>query len=161
IAGWSSGITGGKYTGGGNGDHIVQANELVNVAPWPFAAGFSGGDTSSSTSATRMIYPTPHTFPYRFGIKTRGNHLPQTDCAHNQVPELAATPEMPLGAVKGAVQVLADTLTTLQSNDQLSLEIFATTDHHMVDLTTNFQTIADQLDAMQSGHFDTCTDIAG
>ena len=161
LAAWRSGKSGAKFSGGGNGDDRVDTAELIYACPWPFSAGSWDAYISYVSSSSSMMYQTDNSVRYRFGIKTFVNYLLEQDCANNQVPELAATPEMPLASVKGAVQVLSDTVTALQSQDMLSLEIFATTLHHEVDLTSTFQSVPNRLNAMQSGHYDTCTNIAG
>ncbi|RMF70895.1 MAG: VWA domain-containing protein [Planctomycetota bacterium] len=72
-----------------------------------------------------------------------------------------ATPQQPLRAVKDAVQSMIDVISEQDSLDHISLEIFASTSKHEVNLTGNLQDVADLLYQRQSGHYDRATNIAG
>ena len=96
-------------------------------------------------------------YRYRFGLKTFVNFLLENQSAFSQT-ELFHTPEQPLRAVKDAVQTLTNVTGTV---DNMSLEIFATTARHEVDLTNQRQGVSDRLYAMQSSHYDNRTNIGG
>jgi von Willebrand factor type A domain-containing protein/putative Flp pilus-assembly TadE/G-like protein len=169
LAGWRSKMPGGKYNGGpGNQDSVVNTNELHQQISWLFNGGSWNDYVSYSSSNSTMMYATDSNFRYRFGIKTVVNYLLERQASHAQCPELAAAPEMPLHSVKSAVQTMVDKLVEQDTQDQLSLEVFATTGRHEVDLVgpsdsvsalDAFQTVADTLQARQAGHYDSTTCI--
>jgi Mg-chelatase subunit ChlD len=61
--------------------------------------------------------------------------------------------------VKDSITELAQFLTLADSNDQISLEVYGTQGRHEVDLTNNFQTVADRFMEMQAGHYDPYTNM--
>lgn len=163
LATWHSGKSGGLAPGGGNGNNVVGNSEI----DWQPAPDFAGNWTWPTyiewgrNSGTYNDSWAGSQFRYRFGLKTL------TDFIMEQRPEayatdgLYATPEQPLRAVKDAVQTMIDTIISLESLDQVSLEIFASTSKHEVNLTDNLQLVADTLYGRQSGHYDRCTNIGG
>ncbi|HKQ49550.1 MAG TPA: VWA domain-containing protein [Phycisphaerae bacterium] len=169
LAGWRSKKPDGKYNGGpGNHDDIVNTNELHQQASWPFGGGSWSDWVSYNASNATMMYATDSNFRYRYGIKTVMNYLLERQAANLLCPELADAPEMPLHSVKNAVQTMVDKLVELDTQDQLSLEVFATTGRHEVDLVgpsdslsalDAFQAVADTLRDRQAGHYDSTTCI--
>ncbi len=159
---WKSGRPGGKYAGG-DGDSYVDSSELFNWLPkpsWRVSTWTWSGYVSwvGYTGLYRYIRPE---FRWRYGLKTFTDYLieghPQFDRNNN----LWATPEEPLRAIKDAVQSMIDVIVAQDSLDHVSLEIFATTAKHEVDLTDDLQLIPETLYRRQSGHYDRATNIAG
>lgn len=167
LAGWKSGKTGGKYTGTGDGDNIVESGELTHVVSYPFAGGSWDAYVDYMTNASEMRDTDPN-FRYRFGIKTFVNYLLEKQANNANCPELASAPEEPLHSVKGAVQALVDTVVDLDTDDRMSLETFAQYGYHRVDLKSPaagqtlaevLQQIPNNLNGMQAGHFTSITNI--
>ncbi len=160
MATWKSGRPEGKP--GGNGDAIVQDGERT-VAAYP--AWRSGGWTwdhyvsSYMLSTTTRMYTANHDFLNRYGLKTFVNYLLESYSAHNQTNILWQTPEQPVRAVKDAVQAMTDVVVGLDGMDHMSLEIFATTAHHEVNLSDELQAVPDRLYVMQSAHYDSTTNM--
>ncbi|MCK6456140.1 MAG: VWA domain-containing protein [Phycisphaerae bacterium] len=168
LAGWRSKKQDSKYSGGpGNGDNRVDTNELTQQASWPFAGG-SWSDYISYVSGSSQMTATDSNFRYRYGIKTVVNYLLEKQARASGCPELAAAPELPLKSAKDAVQTMIDLIISLDSDDHCSLEVFATTGRHEVNLTVPgggqslaaaLQTIPDTLYQRQAGHYDSTTNI--
>lgn len=175
LATWKSGKTGSTVgppgTPGTNGNNTIDSSELV-WAPYPsFRQGTSWTwsdfiDWSGTRPNTKADHPyrsgneAPE-FRYRYGLKTLVDFLIEDRPAFAKNNNLWQTPEQPLRAVKDGVQVLTDVLTAQDSLDHLSLEIFATTGRHEINLTSNLQSISDLLYQRQSGHYDSSTSIGG
>lgn len=169
LAGWRSKMPGSKYSGGpGDGDVLVETNEMHQQISWSFGGGSWNDWVSYVSSNATMMYATDSNVRYRFGIKTVMNYLLERQASNLLCPELADAPEMPLYSVKSAVQTMVDKLVELDTQDQLSLEVFATTGRHEVDLVgpsdsvsalDAFQTVADTLRGRQAGHYDSTTCI--
>ncbi|RIK62195.1 MAG: hypothetical protein DCC65_17845 [Planctomycetota bacterium] len=169
LAGWKSKKPGGKYNGGpGNGDNKVDTNELTQEAGYSFGGGSWNDWVNYVMSTSNQMYATDSNFRYRYGIKTFVNYLLEKQGSHTKCPELAGAPEMPLYSVKEAVQAMVDTIVDLQTQDYCSLEIFATSGRHEIDLTgpdgetsaeVALQVIPDTLFERQAGHYDNTTCI--
>lgn len=169
LAGWRSKKTGSKYSGGpGNGDNRVDTNELFQETSYSFNGGSWSEWLNYMASTSTQLYATDSAFRYRYGIKTFVNYLLEKHSHNVRCPELASAPEYPLRSVKDAVQALVDTIVDLETQDFCSLEIFATTSRHEVDLTgpeggvtaaAALQVIPDTLYQRQAGHYNQTTCI--
>ena len=171
LAWWNSGMTGGLWTTkgvtAGNGDAKMTDGETV------FTERFCGRSVSSSKtiwldyinsymrSSSSEMYNANSNFRYRFGVKTFTNYLLESRAANSQTPELANTHEQPMQAVKDAVAHMTATVDALESEDQMSLEIYGTTARHEVNLTEDYALVSNRLQAMQAGHYDTWTNMGG
>ncbi len=169
LARWDSGIPGGLWeslppglANNGNGNNWVGSSELTWLVDYPFDSG-SWQDYIynyvGSTSTT--MYSANSDFRYRFGLKTFVNYVLERRVSHSQTPELADTPTQPMQAVKDAVDFMVTMIDGLDSDDQLSLEIYGRTAHHEVDLTQDYQAVSDRLLEMQAGHYDSWTNMGG
>jgi hypothetical protein len=151
----------------GNGNNQLGSGELN------WTATFGDRSISASTSiwnnyisnymyttGTRL-YQSNSSFRYRFGVKTFINYLMESRPSHSQTPELAETPHQPMQAVKDAVTVLTGYIDELESEDQVSLEIYGTTALHEVDLTFDYAQVSNRLNEMQAGHYDSWTNMGG
>jgi hypothetical protein len=164
MATWKSGRPGG--TPGGDGDNRV-CNDRPGEFTWvAYPAWRSGGWTwqdyivnyAASTSNNAM-YAANHDFLNRCGLKTFVNYLLEDYPSYSKTNILWQTPEEPLQAVKDAVQAMTDVVVGLDGLDQMSLEIFATTAHHEVNLSDDLQAVPGRLYAMQSAHYDSSTNM--
>jgi hypothetical protein len=173
VAGWKSkqkvnGQAASKYSGGsGNGDNKVDSGELCHQAAMNFGGG-SWSDYINYVSGSNQMISTDTHFKYRYGLKTFTNYLLENRGLHSQTPELAATPEEPLGSVKNAVQAMIDTIVELDTQDHVSLEIFAQYGGHAHDLTVPpspeelaaaLQEIPAALNGYQASHETSVTNI--
>jgi hypothetical protein len=157
LAIWHSGKTGGFDPGGGNGNNIVGNSETEWYPPPAFALnwdwpGYVNRCKSNATAGG---------FQYRLGLKTLTDYILDKRPEAFATDGLHATPEQPLRAVKDAVQTMIDTIDALDSLDKVSLEIFASTSKHEIDLTDVLQAVPNELYGRQSGHYDRCTNIGG
>lgn len=157
LANWKSGKSGARFPGGGDGDNYVENNEMVWAAypswrvnwTWTeFVDHVQGGTTDS-------------VFRYRYGLKTFMDFLLEQSPQYNETNNLWATPEQPLRSVKDAVQTLSEVIDELDSLDQLSLEIFATSARHEVNLSDDLYAPPTRLYLRQSGHYDRATNMGG
>jgi Mg-chelatase subunit ChlD len=89
------------------------------------------------------------------------NYLLNRRPTHAETPELSNTPAQPMQAVKEAVTHLVTVVTDLQTDDQISLEIYAETARHEVNLTNDYAQVSDRLNAMQAGYYDLWTNMGG
>lgn len=160
LAHWRSGRSGGRQSGG-DGDAYVESSEVTWNSVPSYAPGWTWTayiDYVASTSS--RMYDTNGQFRYRYGLKTVTNWALEMRGANSQT-KLEGTPEQPLQAVKDAVRAMTDVIIGLDSNDHMSLETFATTTRHEIDLTGDLDRVPDKLYLRQAGHFNSSTNIAG
>lgn len=173
LAGWKSkkkigNVQDSKYTGGpGNGDNVVDSNELTQEVDYPFNSGSWDSYVDYMVGSSQMRDTDPN-FRYRFGLKTFTNYLLEKRGNHGSTPELAEAPEEPLHSVKDAVQAMIDVIVGLETQDHLSLEAFGQYGYHCHNLTVPdspddlaaaLQEIPDTLNGYQAGHFTAYTNI--
>ncbi len=164
LAGWKSkkkiGTTrDSKYNGGpGNGNDVVDSNELTGEVDYPFDSG-SWNSYIDYVRGSSQMRTTDSNFRYRYGLKTAVNYLLEKQPGNNKTPELAAAPEEPLQSVKDAVQAMMDVIIDLDTQDHVSLEGFAQYGNHLHDLTDSLQEIPDTLNEYQAGHYTAYTSI--
>ncbi|MBK8268707.1 MAG: VWA domain-containing protein [Planctomycetes bacterium] len=168
LAGWKSGKSGGKYTGTGDGDNLLESNELTQTVAYPFAQGSWDGYIDYVRSSSTQMEATDSQCMHRYGIKTFVNYLLESRESHAETPELANTPEEPLYSVKVAVQAMIDELIALETQDHVSLETFAQYGNHRLNLSSPgsgesledlLQEIPDELFHYQAGHDTPYTNI--
>ncbi len=163
VAIWHSGHPGGYDPAGGNGNTTVGNSETEWLAVpdcaenWNWKHYINWGKNSYTYTSGAAGYE----FRYRFGLKTLTDFMMEQRPQKYASPCLWATPEQPLRAVKDAVQAMIDVIDSLDNLDRVSLEIFATTSRHEVDLTDQLQSIPTVLYQRQSGHYDRATNIGG
>jgi len=178
LARWDSGMPGGLWEqagvdpgNAGNANDVVGGGEITWIETFgdrtpaqsqdifmdyirDYISGYDHGARTKLDTASTM-------FRYQFGVKTFMNYLLEKRTSHNQTPEFANTKTQPMQAVKESVDVLTNLLEGFDTSDQLSLEIYARTARHEVDLTEDFQKISDRLNEMQAAHYDSWTNIGG
>ncbi len=170
LANWNSGIAGGRWStvgaSPGNGNNNIVSSEVQ------WTQQIMGRSVSASASifqsyinytrASNNVMTQANTnLRYSYGIKTFISYLLDAREQHSMTPEFGNAPHYPMQPIKDATQVLTEYLYELDSNDQVSLEVFATTAHHEVDLTSNFHEVSDRLNAMHAGYYDSNTFTAG
>ncbi len=155
LATWNSGKSGSAFPGG-NGDNQLDSWE-VNWLPLPdYRASswdwedyvwwvYNGNEYRGGNDSV---------FRYRYGLKTYADFLLSGSARpYQRTDNLWGTPAQPLRAVKDAVQILSDTIATMNTPDRMSLEVFNGTSSHEVSLTDNLQEIPDRLYDMQADHY--------
>ena len=144
-----------------DGDRKIDSNE-VSYRSYPYSGG-SWRDWIKNYvySTSTVMYSENSAFRYRFGLKTFINYLLENRESHAETPILAQAPCQPLEAVKDGVRICLQIMDDLDSNDQMSLEIYATAPNHEYDLTENLDEVGTALDNMQAGHYDSYTCIGG
>lgn len=163
LAEWNSGIPGGRWSlnGGspGNNNSTIGSNELN------WTETILSNNTSASTTiwldyinnymnkTWTYMYAADSNFRYRFGVKTFTNYLMERRVQNNLTPELANTPHQPMQAVKDAVDYMSHLIDDMDSDDQLSLEIYGTTSRHEVDLSHDALQVGTRMLQMQAGHY--------
>jgi Mg-chelatase subunit ChlD len=158
MASWHSGMPGGHS--GGNGNTILDSNEVTWIS-YPTWRGTWGWTDYIDYVQNDNWVNDASIFRYRYGLKTFMHFLLDYERTYAQTNKLWAVPEMPQRAIKDAIQVLADELGAQGGLDKLSYEVFATTARHELDLTSNYQSIADRNYARQAAHYDPTTNIGG
>ncbi len=159
LASWKSGRPGGFP--GGNGDGILDNSEVTWISYPSFRGSWTWANFIDYVQNSSGMANTQPALRYRYGLKTFTNFLLENKCTNEQTNILWQTPEQPLQAVKDAVQTMTDVIISLESLDRLSLEVFATSVHHEVDLTDELQSVPERLYQRQAGHYDTTTNIGG
>ncbi|MCP4591611.1 MAG: VWA domain-containing protein, partial [bacterium] len=178
LSGWKSkmkdedGNRVSKYNGGpGNGDDLLEGNEMTDEVSYPFNSGswssYIDYVQSNSSMTREWSAGNPDRFgdsglKRRYGIKTFMNYLLEKKPQHGQTDALADTPHQPMQSVKDAVSHMVDTVFDLDSEDQLSLEIYDTRGRHKVDLRDrdgDYYEVSSVLNAMQAGHHQAWTNM--
>ncbi|HQL53142.1 MAG TPA: VWA domain-containing protein [Phycisphaerae bacterium] len=162
LATWKSGRVGG--TPGGDGDSRVEDNvtgEFTWRAYPEYRVSWTWSGYISYVTGSNAMTGINSALRYRFGLKTFTNYLLESASQYNQTNILWQTPEQPLRAVKDAVQAMTDVIVGLDSLDHMSLEVFAQTTRHEVDLTDQLQAVPERLYHMQSAHYNSYTNIGG
>ena len=171
LAFWNSGHAGGLWeTRGvppgdtGNGNNWVGSSEIE----WAEAFGDRSLSSSSSVflnyinymrQTNTSLYRAHSGFYCRFGVKGFVDYLLENRPSNSQTPEFAGAPAQPMQAVKDAVGFMADLINELDTDDQLSLEVYGTIGRHEVDLTQSHLSIKDRMNELQAGHYDIYTNI--
>lgn len=171
LAYWNSGIPGGRWSkvgaAPGNNNTNVQSNELQ------WSEQIMGRSVAASKTiwldyinnymnqTWTEMYGANSAFKYKFGLKTFTNYLMERRVSNSKTPELAHTRHQPMQAVKDAVTYMTTLMGTLDTDDQLSLEIYGTTARHEVNLTMVHHLVSDRLNNLQAGHYDSYTNMGG
>jgi len=160
LARWNSGKPDGYA--GGNGNDYFGDSEMTWLVDYPYQGGsWTDWIKNYVRSSGTEMYHAHSGFRYRYGLKTFVNYLLERRRCIHETEVLWQTPEQPLQAVKTALRVCTDVIESLHSDDQVSLEMYAETAHHLIDLTMDYESVADQLDGMQAGHYDCWTYLGG
>jgi Flp pilus assembly protein TadG len=166
---WDSGNAGGlwskvgtKTTKSTNKDTKIDSNELTALVSYPWTGGsWSEYINTYMCGTSTWMYKTNSNFKCRFGLKTFVNYMLESRRTWADNVDLCNTPEQPVQAVKDAVTYCMNTLTSQVSNDQVSLEIYATTARHEKNLSQVFTDVSGRLAAMQAAYYDNQTNMGG
>lgn len=171
FAYWNSGIPGGLWetrgVPGGNGNTTVGSNELEwvtqvnNRSTNDSRALFLDYISYYMKSTGTGMYQANSKFRYRFGAKTFFDYMMVEHPSNAETPEFSSTPTQPMQAVKDAVEHMVNYVIEMETDDQLSLEIYGTTARHEVDMTLDIHQVRDRLLEMQAGHYDSWTNMGG
>ena len=145
-----------NWTPSGAADTSVSAGELTWIAYPPYRKTWTWPEYIDWVLGNNnKLFPHHPEFRFQFGLKTyldflldRKDNFSQTD--------LTKTPEEPMRSVKDGLQEMVN---ITRSFDHMSLEIFAETARHEVDLSEDRQAVADRLYEMQPNHYDNTTNI--
>jgi Flp pilus assembly protein TadG len=170
LAYWNSGLPGGRWST--VGAPPGNANTTFSSSELQWAETIMGRTPAQSTSiwqsyinyvraSNTTMYDANSDLRYQYGVKTFVNFILDEREQHSMTPELTNAPHQPMQAVKDATQILSNYLVDLDSNDQVSLEIYATTVRHEVDLTENFSAISARLNELHAGYYDSSTNTGG
>lgn len=163
LAYWSSGIPGGLWESRGvDGADAGDGNGVIGGSELEWAETIFQNTVVESAEIWRdyinkMTYYGP--FRYRFGIKTFVEYLLENRIRPHETPEFASAPLQPLQAVKDAVTFMANLIDTLDSADQMSLEVYDGIGVHEVDLTTDYLAVSNRLGEMHPDHYSSGTNI--
>jgi hypothetical protein len=145
-----------QWTPGGAADTTVDNAELTWIAYPSYRKNWVWRDYVDWMSGTNnKLFPVHPEFRFRFGLKTYLDFMLDYKDNFSQT-DLTNTPEEPMRSVKDGLQEMVN---ITRAFDHMSLEIFASTARHEVDLTSDRQSIADRLYAMQPNHYDNSTNI--
>lgn len=170
LAKWHSGMYGGLWSlegaSPGNGNTTISESELEWVERFGSRSMSQSRDIwldyiSTMSSTNTPTYGANSDFRYKMGVKTFISYLMESRTTHSDTPELAGAPEQPMQAVKDAVGELVSTILDLDTDDQISLEVYDNIGRHEVDLTDDYQSVADHLNGMQGGHYQPWTNMGG
>lgn len=101
-------------------------------------------------------------FQYKFGHANLINYWLEKQPCHNQTPDLWKVSAYPVTAVKDAVGVFMDYITTIRTNDRLGLVVYDASDGEAVlerALTTDLNAVVDVTRHRQAGHYHRMTNI--
>lgn len=154
LATWKSGKNPAAFSGGGDGDDYLEDNEITWIATPSFEQDWTWKDYINWVQSHYSS-----TFKYRYGLKTLTDFVLDEQPETHSTAGMYNTPQEPLRAIKDAVQTMIDVIEEQEGLDQISLEIFATSGRHELNLTDDYQSIPALLYQRQSGHYDRTTNI--
>jgi len=144
------------WTPSGAGDATVNSAELTWIPYPPYRKTWTWAEYVDWTAGNNnKLTPVHPEFRYQFGLKTYVDFLLDRKDNFSQT-DLAKTPEEPIRSVKDGLQEMVN---NTRSFDHMSLEIFASTARHEIDLSGDRQAVADRLYEMQPNHYDNSTNI--
>jgi len=147
-----------EWTPSSAGDTSVSSGELTWAAYPPYRKNWTWAQLIDWVAGNNNRLTNDYSsFRFRFGLKTYVEFL--LDRKYNfSETDLTGTPEEPMQSIKDG---LREMVAITRSFDQMSLEVFATTARHEIDLTFDRESVADRLDAMQPNYYDSNTNIGG
>jgi hypothetical protein len=152
LAEWKSGKPGGKP--GGDGDNLLEGAEMTWLATPGYEVSWTWTNFIDFCQASDR-----GAFRYRYGPKSFIDFLLDQERRYADTNNLWATPQLPMVAIKDAVQSMMDVISSTDSLDHASLHVFATDARDEVELTDNLQQIPEVLYARQAAHYSPSTNI--
>ncbi len=161
LARWHSGYSNPAFPGGGNGNTTIGDSEVVwyDKPEW-YNDSWSNYINYVASGSSTMVQAESG-MRYRFGLKSFVNYVLEYRPRHEETPVLCDTPEQPLQAVKDAVNAMVGVIEALDSLDHISLEVFAQSVRHEVNLSDDLWAVPNRLYQRQAAHYDHTTNIAG
>lgn len=161
LATWQSGMFNPAFPGAGNGDNVLDSNEVAWIPRPDYAVSWNWWDYIDWAQGGE--------FSRYYGLKTFTDFLMQSKPRYAQTDKLADTPEQPLRALKDAAAApstpdtasLLSVIDDLENLDLISLQTFDSEGRNEHALTDQFWDISDLLYERQTGHFDIYTNIGG
>jgi Flp pilus assembly protein TadG len=129
---------------------------LTNV-PYPYPQGSWSEYVSFVKSDSRL----PSSYRNKYGLKTWVDYLLQNRSFKSSTPLLSSTPQQPITALKGALDIMIDYLETLDTEEWVSLSTFDTYNRVEVNLTATLSSVRTSLQDKQAGHYARETNIGG
>ncbi len=146
------------WTPSGAADTTIGSSELTWAAYPSYRKTWTWSDYITwSTGTSNRLVSENSSFRYRFGVKTFVQYLLDRRYSFSET-DFTKMPVEPMQSIKDGLQAMVD---ITRSFDTMSLEVFATTSRHEIDLTEERQSIADRLYAMQPNYYDPNTNIGG
>lgn len=152
VASWASGKSGGFP--GGDGDDVLENSEVTWMATPSYEMSWTWTNFIDFCQASSR-----GVFRYYYGPKTYIDFLLDQQRQYTDTNNLWATPQLPMVAIKDAVQAMVDTITEVDTLDHLSLHVFGTTARDEVQLTDALQEIPETLYGRQAAHYNPSTNI--
>lgn len=147
-----------RWTPSGASDTTIGSSELTWAAYPSFRKTWTWSDYITwSTGTSNRLVDENSSFRYRFGVKTFVQYLLDRRYSFSET-DFTNMPVEPMQSIKDGLQAMVD---ITRSFDMMSLEVFATTARHELDLTEDRQSIADMLYARQPNYYDPNTNIGG
>jgi len=146
------------YIRSNNDSHVISQLGL-NGVPYPYPSG-SWNSYVNYVQSSGYI----HNAGYRrkYGYLTWVNYLLQSKPKSNQTPDLWQTSEQPIQQVKDAVSLFVDYIQEVNTEDQIGLSIYTSTDGTATlesGLTMNYDSVTALANHRQAGHYDVYTNI--
>jgi hypothetical protein len=129
---------------------------LTNVS-YPYPQGSWSEFVTYVKSDSRL----PSSYRNKYGLKTWLDYVLQDRSYKTSTPILSSTPEQPITALKGALDIMVDYLETLDTEEWLSMSTFDTYNRVEVNLTSDFSSIRTNITSKQAGHYARETNIGG
>ncbi len=148
-----------EWTPSSGSDTSVSSSELTwRAYPSYRRGGWTWAEYIDwSTGEDNRLVDENSQFRFRFGVKTFVQYLLDLRYAYSET-DFRHSPVEPMQSVKDGLQAMVD---LTRSFDQMSLEVFATTARHEIDLTDDRQSVPDRLYLMQPKYYDSSTNIGG
>jgi uncharacterized protein YegL len=145
-----------KWTPKNGSDTTVDNSELTWIAYPSYRKSWTWAEYIDwSTGNNNRLTAVNTNFKFRFGVKTFVQYLLDIRYAFSDT-NFTHMPVEPMQSIKDGLQAMVD---ITRSFDAMSLEVFATTAKHEIDLTDDRQSIADRLYLRQPNYYDNNTNI--
>jgi|CXWL01.1.fsa_nt_gi uncharacterized protein YegL len=146
------------WTPAGAADTTIGSTELTWAAYPSYRKNWTWSDyiTWSTGTSNRLVTENAN-FRFRFGVKTFVQYLLERRYSFSET-DFTSMPVEPMQSIKDGLQAMVD---ITRSFDTMSLDVFATTARHELDLTEDRQSVANLLYARQPNYYDASTNIGG
>jgi hypothetical protein len=131
---------------------VLSQLNLTNV-PYPYPQG------SWTEFVSYVQSGVPSSYRNKYGLKTWVDYLLVKRFTKASTPLLSATPEQPVAAVKDGVQSMLNYLSTLDTEEHVSLSTYDRVGRIERDLTADLSAIGLRIREMQAGHYNSGTNI--